>query len=368
MSPAPLQQQLLPQQQQQPQLPIGLRTPEPASRLGLCTPEPPQQVGARTPKAKEVRTPKQRAVLMSTPVARKPALDFFEEPIAPLPAGPRTLRQGLRGDIDEAVALCSLPLLSLALARGQRCTGRGSCCHADHRVHEAVRCKHVGALEFLLANSTGDLESCCGGRCALQVALQSCKDWGDKGYVLAELLLRHGADPNCAGSDPKATPPLHDVAQRGIPAAAALLLSHGADPDLRDGFGHSPLHSLTWAAAVQCKPGHGEVLDLLLKAGAGPAQPDDAGSPPIRALLTWPAAIAAGGRRGALAAGTAVVHAERQALCAKLVAAETLWSRRAVALVTKDGLGEGGLATGSRDLRSFFWEQPGLLAHMTSFL
>lgn len=57
---------------------------------------------------------------------------------------------------------------------------------------------------------------------------------------VAELLLTHGADPNCA--DPATlTRPVHDAAREGFLATLVALHRAGARLDVRDAWGRLPV-------------------------------------------------------------------------------------------------------------------------------
>lgn len=64
------------------------------------------------------------------------------------------------------------------------------------------------------------------GRTALQVMMMGSAP-------VAEVLLRHGADPNVADSSTGATP-LHDAARAGFLDTVRLLVEYRADPQARD--------------------------------------------------------------------------------------------------------------------------------------
>lgn len=151
------------------------------------------------------------------------------------PPAPQLFQNKLRDDIDEAILHGSMPLLSLALIHGHRCSGY-------HPVYEAVHHQHLGALEFLLRNGYPADEVCCGRR-PLHLAMQCCMIEGDAGQKMAELLLKYGARPNYTPGDDLAQPsPLHNAVQRCCAAATELLLVSGADPRKVDAFGNTPLH------------------------------------------------------------------------------------------------------------------------------
>jgi ankyrin repeat protein len=93
---------------------------------------------------------------------------------------------------------------------------------------------------------------------------------------MAELLFRHGMDPNHPSWLRKT--PLHDAAGSGDVESAALYLDHGADLDARDEEQCST--PLAWAAMN----GHARMVELLLRRGAHPELPDD---PPWATPLAW---------------------------------------------------------------------------------
>lgn len=85
---------------------------------------------------------------------------------------------------------------------------------------------------------------------------------------VVELLLRHGADPNCADFADNA--PLHFAASFGKPELVSILLGKGADPNRRNRQRVSPLLN---AVSVGALP----VVELLLKAGADVTVTDNVG-------------------------------------------------------------------------------------------
>ncbi|CAL1601286.1 unnamed protein product [Knipowitschia caucasica] len=86
------------------------------------------------------------------------------------------------------------------------------------------------------------------GRTALQVMMMGSDP-------VAQLLLRHGADPNLRDPSTGATP-LHDAARTGFVDTVQLLLEFNADPNIRDMDNLRP----TDVAALQ---GHAHVTALL---------------------------------------------------------------------------------------------------------
>ena len=78
----------------------------------------------------------------------------------------------------------------------------------------------------------------------------------------ARLLLDHGADINAVDEEYRSTP-LGLAARRGQRALVELLLERGADPDLAGAAWGRPV---AWARARA----HGDIVDMLLRAGAVP--------------------------------------------------------------------------------------------------
>lgn len=95
----------------------------------------------------------------------------------------------------------------------------------------------------------------------------------DQGYgyglPIAEALIAHGADVNCANA--RAETPLHVVHSAAL---ACRLLEAGADPNAADSYGRTPLH-------VAAFGGNAEVINELLGAGARPNAVDSHGETPI---------------------------------------------------------------------------------------
>jgi ankyrin repeat protein len=80
--------------------------------------------------------------------------------------------------------------------------------------------------------------------------------------AMMDVLLKAGADPNKAHSEGET--PLMAASRSGSVAAVKLLLDRGVDVNAVDSFQHQT--ALMWAAAED----QGEVVDMLLKAGADP--------------------------------------------------------------------------------------------------
>ncbi|KAM9314848.1 cyclin-dependent kinase inhibitor 2A [Pholidichthys leucotaenia] len=71
------------------------------------------------------------------------------------------------------------------------------------------------------------------GQTALQVMMMGSSP-------VAQLLLRHGADPNVTDGL-TGTTPLHDASRTGFMGTVRLLTQHGADPQARDGAQRLPV-------------------------------------------------------------------------------------------------------------------------------
>jgi len=181
------------------------------------------------------------------------------------PTRPRQGRMRLQHDIDVALQVQSLPLLSMALLNGHS---------SNNCIYEAVRHQHPQALEFLLQHGRKSIDSHWCGLRPLHVALQCCHIKDDIGHKLAEILLKHGAKPDYVGDDMSGgDAPTQNATKRGCIAALSLLLEYNADPNVVDINGHTPLHLL----CKQISPLFGSALELaqvLLRHGACPLKRD----------------------------------------------------------------------------------------------
>jgi len=182
-------------------------------------------------------------------------------------------------DIKAAVDEQSVPLLRVALQRRHPCL-------ADHALHEAIRQAHLPAVRLLLKGRAEPNARClCLERgCEFPLSLAtSCPGFlgsSDRRQAV-ELLLRAGARPSPRRADAEANTPLHDAVRRGDFEVAQVLLRHAADPNALNGFGETPLH-------LALRPGGGgdfviaagrAMVELLLKAGACPLGPEGHGLP-----------------------------------------------------------------------------------------
>ncbi|XP_031132698.1 cyclin-dependent kinase 4 inhibitor B [Sander lucioperca] len=88
----------------------------------------------------------------------------------------------------------------------------------------------------------------CFGRTALQVMMMGSTP-------VAQLLLKHGADPNVADTS-TGTTPLHDAARTGFVDTVRLLVKFQADPQTRDNTNNR-------AIDLARENGHRDVIDFL---------------------------------------------------------------------------------------------------------
>jgi len=164
-------------------------------------------------------------------------------------------------------------------------------------------------LDVAVAGDVKDMEKRLGagvdpdvedpGETSLHHAAKLCRP------ELAELLLKHGADPNARdavgntplyyaavfccvevaelllrhGADVKRGNPLYEAVSGGCRAVAELLLRHGADPNMEDGWG-IPLHAAVWR-------GDAMLVELLLRHGADPNVRDSAGNTALHKAVEY---------------------------------------------------------------------------------
>lgn len=92
--------------------------------------------------------------------------------------------------------------------------------------------------------------------------------------AIAHDLVRAGADPD--SQDRNGFAPLHFAAQSWNVDVAQVLVNAAAIIDIRNGYGNTPL-----AVAVFNSRGRGELIELLLQAGADPLAANTTGQTPI---------------------------------------------------------------------------------------
>ncbi len=156
-------------------------------------------------------------------------------------------------------------------ARARHGTGWTPLIRAVHHGHEAV-------ARALLQK--GADPNAAGGGALPSVPLVLAAEHGRAGLV--RLLLRHGADPN-PSEGTWGRSPLAEAAHGGHAAALAALFAGGADPNARadDEEGRTPLAEATLARSNTS----GEIVRLLLAAGARPDEKSGDGSTPLLLAL-----------------------------------------------------------------------------------
>eukprot|EP00930_Biecheleria_cincta_P035107 TRINITY_DN24179_c0_g1_i1.p1 TRINITY_DN24179_c0_g1~~TRINITY_DN24179_c0_g1_i1.p1 ORF type:complete len:373 (-),score=49.64 TRINITY_DN24179_c0_g1_i1:95-1213(-) len=153
-----------------------------------------------------------------------------------------------RRDIEAAIQLDDVDALVLAL----QCSSRNTC--GSDPVHQAVSCKHPGALEFLLRR--GYSAEGQGGVKLLRTLVRAgfTSQTSDE-YKMAELLLQHGIKPDDSEADAGmegdgCVSLLGLAALRQCVLGTELLLLYGADPNRSGQHGKTALHAV--CEAVCC--------------------------------------------------------------------------------------------------------------------
>eukprot|EP00931_Biecheleriopsis_adriatica_P086482 TRINITY_DN61148_c0_g1_i1.p1 TRINITY_DN61148_c0_g1~~TRINITY_DN61148_c0_g1_i1.p1 ORF type:complete len:344 (-),score=65.58 TRINITY_DN61148_c0_g1_i1:117-1148(-) len=140
-------------------------------------------------------------------------------------------RRKVMQDIDAAIAVGDAPWLAMLLIQLNRSGG-------GDPVHEAVRCRHLGALQLLL-NSDYPADVSLGGCRPLHLAVEGSMTENDVCYTMADMLLQYGCRPD-ALSDKQ--PPLACASRKKAVATIELLLRHGADANVINPQGQTALH------------------------------------------------------------------------------------------------------------------------------
>ncbi|KAM7394345.1 hypothetical protein PAMP_021157 [Pampus punctatissimus] len=92
---------------------------------------------------------------------------------------------------------------------------------------------HTAGVEYLLREGAEVNGVNCFGRTALQVMMMGSSS-------VAQVLLKHGADPNVTDTSTGCTP-LHDAARMGFVDTARLLVHFQADPQAKDNTSCRPI-------------------------------------------------------------------------------------------------------------------------------
>ena len=107
----------------------------------------------------------------------------------------------------------------------------------------------------------------------------SRNEQGSESEAILDFLLERGANPNIASLD--GATPLDLAARMGQTQAVRSLLKYGANPnfDLTNDHDYDNENYSPGGLPLQqaCLGGHVDIIDILLKAGAGPAYPDFSG-------------------------------------------------------------------------------------------
>lgn len=119
---------------------------------------------------------------------------------------------------------------------------------AEDDLTTAAATGNTAAVEYLLESGAEVNGLNRFGRTALQVMMMGS-------VPVAQLLLKHGADPKVRDRSTGATP-LHDAARAGFGDTARLLVQFGADPCARDNNNCLPID-------VARHSGHADVVAFL---------------------------------------------------------------------------------------------------------
>jgi ankyrin repeat protein len=97
-------------------------------------------------------------------------------------------------------------------------------------------------------------------------------------FDVAEYLIKAGAPINSQSRNELEVTPIHSAASAGHTKIAELLLKHGADPNIREQGGYSPLH-------VAAQNGDLDMISALIYGGADLNAKSDDGKIPFDLAL-----------------------------------------------------------------------------------
>lgn len=137
----------------------------------------------------------------------------------------------------------------------------------DDAVHRAVMRHSLAELAEAISQGRDIDATDKGGRTPLFYAAK------DGDLAIVDELIRHGANPNA--QDKALETPLHFAAREYQLETAHHLIESGANPNIPDDHGNTPL----WRAVFESR-GRGEMIRLLLSAGADKGQKNKHGSSP----------------------------------------------------------------------------------------
>eukprot|EP00929_Paragymnodinium_shiwhaense_P116200 TRINITY_DN8551_c1_g1_i1.p1 TRINITY_DN8551_c1_g1~~TRINITY_DN8551_c1_g1_i1.p1 ORF type:complete len:282 (+),score=40.38 TRINITY_DN8551_c1_g1_i1:455-1300(+) len=127
----------------------------------------------------------------------------------------------------------------------------------------AIDGSNMGDLKLLVEAKVADIDAHYHGQRPIHHAIRKCRQVGDTGYLMTELLLQHGSSACKKDGDKEA--PLLEAASMLSPAVHALL-RHGANASERNALGETAqslirrcLSSLGWSADG-APPSHAGVL------------------------------------------------------------------------------------------------------------
>ncbi|KAJ7195672.1 ankyrin repeat-containing domain protein [Mycena pura] len=133
--------------------------------------------------------------------------------------------------------------------------------HTPPQLHNAALRGHLDLTHLFLKSGANVEQLNNGGDTALHSALRNAEDY----FEVVHLLLKYGINPNICSKGEGSTA-LHLAAKYGNVKSMHLLLEYGANVTIYAEDEGTPLHS----AVTYHKPNAGEVVHLLLLAGADP--------------------------------------------------------------------------------------------------